>query len=196
MKDWYTRAAILEQQGLYDPATEHDACGVGVVVSLDGKPRRDVVEKGIEALKNVYHRGAVDADGKTGDGAGILVEIPREFFRSYLERIGKQRTQERIAVGMLFLPKKNLNLQDQCRQIVEDARTIAGLAIRIDRATMPHRLQRIDRRSDHAAARTAIRRGDKANAASVAFHLRMIHALGSQARALFGTRHIGGLVGH
>jgi glutamate synthase (NADPH/NADH) large chain len=119
INDWYARAELLAEQGLYDPLSEHDACGVGMVVSLDGKPRRDVVEKGIEALKNVYHRGAVDADGKTGDGAGILLEIPREFFRAYLERIGKQRTRGRIAVGMLFLPKKNLNTQDQCRQIVE-----------------------------------------------------------------------------
>ena len=64
----------------YDPSQEHDACGVGLVAALDGKPRRDVVEAGIDALKAVWHRGAVDADGKTGDGAGIHVEIPQDFF--------------------------------------------------------------------------------------------------------------------
>ncbi|MEX2631704.1 MAG: hypothetical protein WD341_17350, partial [Tistlia sp.] len=70
-------AERLGREGLYDPAEEHDACGVGLVVSIDGQARREVVEKGIEALKAVWHRGAVDADGKTGDGAGIHVQIPQ-----------------------------------------------------------------------------------------------------------------------
>src|SRR3546814_7141661 len=68
---WKRNAAKLSSHGLYDPAEEHDACGVGLVASLDGTPRRDVVVAGIEALKAVWHRGAVDADGTTGDGAGI-----------------------------------------------------------------------------------------------------------------------------
>ena len=63
------------------PPQEHDACGVGLVAALDGKKRRDVVQAGIDALKAVWHRGAVDADGKTGDGAGIHVEIPQRFLR-------------------------------------------------------------------------------------------------------------------
>src|SRR5690242_7550517 len=61
-------AAHLAARGLYDPAEEHDACGVGLIAALDGKPRRQVVEAAIAALKAVWHRGAVDADGKTGDG--------------------------------------------------------------------------------------------------------------------------------
>ncbi|MDA0909725.1 MAG: hypothetical protein O2938_09500, partial [Proteobacteria bacterium] len=61
----------LQQGGVWSPDQEHDACGVGMVVAIDGKPSRQVVEKGIEALRAVWHRGAVDADGKTGDGAGI-----------------------------------------------------------------------------------------------------------------------------
>ena len=77
---WQNTARHLAANGLYDPADEHDACGVGLIASLDGKPRRDVVLKGIEALKSVWHRGAVDADGKTGDGAGIHVQIPHAFF--------------------------------------------------------------------------------------------------------------------
>ena len=67
---------------LYDPADEHDACGVGLVVAIDGKPRREVVVAGIEALKAVWHRGAVDADGKTGDGAGIHVADPAGLLRA------------------------------------------------------------------------------------------------------------------
>ena len=68
--------------GAIDPMDDHDACGVGLVATLDGKPRREVVEAGIGALKVLFHRGAVDADGKTGDGAGIHVQIPQDFFRN------------------------------------------------------------------------------------------------------------------
>ena len=77
-------ARRLAREGLYDPAQEHDACGVGLVASIDGQPRREVVEAGIEALKAVWHRGAVDADGKTGDGAGIHVQIPQDFFHEHI----------------------------------------------------------------------------------------------------------------
>jgi hypothetical protein len=82
--------ARLAERGLYDPALEHDACGVGLVVSIDGKPSRQVVENGIEALKAVWHRGAVDADGKTGDGAGIHVQIPVPFFYDQIRRTGHE----------------------------------------------------------------------------------------------------------
>ena len=68
----------------YNPAEGSDSCGVGLVVALDGKRRRDVVVAGIDALKAVWHRGAVDADGKTGDGAGIHVEIPQDFFTEHV----------------------------------------------------------------------------------------------------------------
>ena len=71
---------VLEEGHLYSPKQEHDACGVGFVASVDGEQRREVVEGGIDALKAVWHRGAVDADGKTGDGAGILTQIPINFF--------------------------------------------------------------------------------------------------------------------
>jgi glutamate synthase (NADPH/NADH) large chain len=71
VETWRRNEARLLATGAYDPAQEHDACGVGMIVSIDDTPRRDVVLKGIEALKSLWHRGAVDADGKTGDGAGI-----------------------------------------------------------------------------------------------------------------------------
>src|SRR5580693_2005929 len=99
--DWTDRSNRLARHGLYDPATEHDACGVGLIAAIDGKPRREVVEAGINALKAVYHRGAVDADGKTGDGAGINVQIPKEFFTVYLARVGKKLRNERLAIGMV-----------------------------------------------------------------------------------------------
>ena len=105
--------------GLYDPAFEHDSCGVGLVAALDGAARRDVVEAGVAALKAVWHRGAVDADGKTGDGAGIHVEIPQNFFKEHVENTGHAAREGRLAVGMIFLPKTDLGAQDICRGIVE-----------------------------------------------------------------------------
>ena len=78
----------LEAGHVYDRRDEHDACGVGLVASIDGTPRREVVEAAIAALKAVWHRGAVDADGKTGDGAGIHVQVPRAFFEDHVTRTG------------------------------------------------------------------------------------------------------------
>ena len=69
---------LLYENNAYDPSLEHEACGVGLVATTDGKKSREVVEYGIEALKAVWHRGAVDADGKSGDGAGI--KLAPEFF--------------------------------------------------------------------------------------------------------------------
>jgi glutamate synthase (NADPH/NADH) large chain len=117
--DWNTRAKTLSEQGLYDSANEHDACGVGLIASIDGKPRRDVVEAGINALKAVFHRGAVDADGKTGDGAGINIQIPKEFFTHHILQMGKKIRSPHLAVGMVFLPKKNMRAQEECRGIIE-----------------------------------------------------------------------------
>jgi glutamate synthase (NADPH/NADH) large chain len=103
----------------YDATQEHDACGVGMIAALDGKRRRDVVQAGIDALKAVWHRGAVDADGKTGDGAGIHIEIPQDFFAAAVERGGAKLRPGCIAVGQVFMPKTDLGAQERCRQIVE-----------------------------------------------------------------------------
>ncbi|MBS7811537.1 glutamate synthase large subunit [Roseococcus pinisoli] len=109
--------ALLESAGI--DTMEHDACGVGLVAALDGKPSRAVVEAGIDALKAVWHRGAVDADGKTGDGAGINLEIPQEFFAQAVRDGGDKLRPGRIAVGQVFLPKTDFGAQERCRQIVE-----------------------------------------------------------------------------
>ncbi|MDG1522473.1 MAG: glutamate synthase large subunit, partial [Hellea sp.] len=103
----------------YSPEHEHANCGVGLVASIDGTPRRDVVEMSIQALKNVWHRGAVDADGKTGDGAGIRLDIPQSFFRAQVEGTGHKPTAAKIAVGMFFLPRTDFNSQETARTIVE-----------------------------------------------------------------------------
>ncbi len=117
---------ILSQTGAYNPADEHDACGVGLVASIDGTPRRDVVELAIKSLKNVWHRGAVDADGKTGDGAGIMLDIPQEFFKKQVARTGHKAKQALVAVGMIFLPRTDFNAQDEARTIVESELLKAG----------------------------------------------------------------------
>ncbi len=103
----------------YDPATEKDACGVGFVSSMDGSPRREVVELAIKALKALFHRGAVDADGKSGDGAGIMLNVPQEFFREQVRNIGHTPRPGPILVGQVFLPRADLGAQEAARMIVE-----------------------------------------------------------------------------
>lgn len=110
----------LAEHGLYDPMDEHSSCGVGFIASTDGRARRDVVSKGIDALKVLFHRGAVDADGQTGDGAGIHVEIPQSFFHEHVERTGHAADHETtIAVGQVFLPRTDMTEQEACRTVVE-----------------------------------------------------------------------------
>ena len=90
----------LGAAGVYSPDMEHDACGVGFVAARDGQPNRAVVESAIEALQAIWHRGAVDADGMTGDGAGIHIEIPRDFFIEHIARTGHDDDGGRLAVGI------------------------------------------------------------------------------------------------
>jgi glutamate synthase (NADPH/NADH) large chain len=116
---YLANARKLEDAHAYSPDQEHDACGVGLVAALDGKPRREVVARAIEALKSVWHRGAVDADGKTGDGAGIHIQVPQEFFRAQVSQTGHKLRSGRIGVGQIFLPRTDYNAQETCRTIVE-----------------------------------------------------------------------------
>jgi len=114
------KRAYLAENGLYDATEEHSSCGVGLVVSVDGKPSRGVVDAGIAALRAIWHRGAVDADGKTGDGAGIHVQIPVPFFYDQIKRTGHEpRQEELVAVGQVFLPRTDFGAQEKCRTIVE-----------------------------------------------------------------------------
>jgi len=112
--------AWLDANGLYRAEDEHASCGVGLVVSISGKASRRVVQNGIDALKAVWHRGAVDADGKTGDGAGIHVQIPVRFFYDQVKRTGHEPDLAKlIAVGQVFLPRTDFAAQERCRTIVE-----------------------------------------------------------------------------
>lgn len=129
VKTWQESAKHLEQNGMYDPADEHSSCGVGMIANIDGVPTRQVVELAIDALKKLWHRGAVDADGKTGDGAGIHVQIPWEFYKEHIRRTGHEPADDKIAVGMVFLPKTDLGAQEVCRSIVETEILRAGYRI-------------------------------------------------------------------
>jgi len=113
----------------YQPASEKDACGVGLVAAIDGQPRREVVELAIRSLKNVAHRGAVDPDGLSGDGAGLMVEAPQAFFAEQVRVIGQALRPGPIAIGQIFLPRTDLGAQDRARAIVETEVLRAGFFI-------------------------------------------------------------------
>ena len=122
MKNYKKNKLLLEKTHNYKSEMEHDACGVGLIASTNGKKSRKVVEYGIEALKAIWHRGAVDADGKSGDGAGIQIEIAPEFFKEKILATGHATDdQKRICVGMVFLPRTDYSEQERCREIIETA---------------------------------------------------------------------------
>ncbi len=129
MKLYQKNLKLLTENHVYSKEMEHDACGVGVIASTEGKKSRIVVEHGIEALKAVWHRGAVDADGKTGDGAGIHVEIPKDFFIEKIEVTGHDYDNSEICVGMIFLPRNDYSSQESCKTIVESELTKNNFSI-------------------------------------------------------------------
>ena len=121
--------ARLAVEGLWREEDERDSCGVGLIVAIDGKPRREVVTMAIRALKSLWHRGAVDADGKTGDGAGILVDAPQDFFREVVTHAGHKPQAGPIYVGQIFLPRTDFGAQETARTIVESEILRAGFEL-------------------------------------------------------------------
>ena len=115
--------------GLYDPADEHDACGLGLIASTTATPSRRIVDLAIAGLGNVWHRGAVDADGKTGDGAGVMLELPVGFFEAHIARAGHRPGGALLGVGQVFLPRTNLGDSETCRTIVESEVIAAGYKV-------------------------------------------------------------------
>ena len=122
MNNYKKNKKILENSFNYNEEMEHDACGVGLIASTNGKKSRKIVELGIQALKAIWHRGAVDADGKSGDGAGIQIEIAPNFFKEKILATGHSPDDDkRICVGMIFLPRTDYSKQEKCREIIEAA---------------------------------------------------------------------------
>ena len=120
---------FLEENHVYNEQDEHSSCGVGLIASLDGSETREIVELGVQALRVLYHRGAVDADGKTGDGAGIQLSIPKNFFTQQIERTGHTTNDLPFGVGMIFLPRTDFAAQENARTIVESEIIKEGLKI-------------------------------------------------------------------
>ena len=98
----------MKEQGLYSPLFEHENCGAGFICSLEGKKTNDIISKALNILTCLEHRGAVSSDGRTGDGAGILIEIPDNFFKKEC-KFNLPEFKD-YAVGMVFLPPKKTNL--------------------------------------------------------------------------------------
>jgi len=129
-------------QGLYDPGNEHDACGVGFVAHIKGRKTHDIVEQGLLILRNLDHRGAVGADPLMGDGAGILIQIPDQFYREEMAAQGVTLPAPgEYGVGMVFLPKEHASRR-ACEQELErtvhaEGQVVLGWRdVRVD-ATMP-----------------------------------------------------------
>ena len=109
----------FEPQGLYDPRFEHDNCGIGSVVNIKGTKTRDVVEKALQIVENLEHRAGKDAEGKTGDGVGILLQISHNFFKKAVEKININIGDERdYGVGMFFFPQDEM-IRNQSKKFFE-----------------------------------------------------------------------------
>jgi glutamate synthase (NADPH) large chain len=106
-------------QGLYDPAFEHDACGVGFVVDIKGRASADIVQKAIQVLLNLEHRGACGCESNSGDGAGILIQTPHRFLQAECDRLRiKLPAPGQYAVGMVFLPRDETGRRE-CEALIE-----------------------------------------------------------------------------
>ena len=116
-------------EGLYHPSHEHDSCGVGLVVDVEGRKSNKIVRNGIQVLENLAHRGACGCEENTGDGAGIMLQIPDEFMRNVTSALGFELPgAEEYGVGMLFLPRE-ADAADRCQQLFEQAIVMLGLSV-------------------------------------------------------------------
>jgi glutamate synthase (NADPH/NADH) large chain len=119
----------LKNQGLYETRREHDACGIGAVVNISGRREHSIIEYGKQILLNLHHRGAAGADETTGDGAGILFQIPHEFFQAESGRLGFTLPEiSKYGVGMVF-GSKNEKIRKQCEVILEAAIGYYGMTV-------------------------------------------------------------------
>ena len=146
------KTGLPNPQGLYDPRQEHDACGIGFVASISGQKSHEIIRQGIQVLLNLAHRGACGCDPETGDGAGVLIQIPHKFFARECEKLGFMLPKAgTYGVGMIFLPvEKHPRLQ--CEGILEriiqeegltllgwrDTPTYASATGRVARASQPY----------------------------------------------------------
>ena len=122
-------SGIPPAQGLYRPEHEHDACGMGLVASIRGEKSHDIIRKGIEVLINLTHRGACGCDPETGDGAGILVQIPHAFFKRECADLKIDLPAPgAYGVAMVFLPVDR-HSRLQCEGVIERIAQAEGLTV-------------------------------------------------------------------
>ncbi|SCI15017.1 Ferredoxin-dependent glutamate synthase 1 [uncultured Clostridium sp.] len=123
------RNRFPKKQGLYDPTLEKDSCGVGFIANIKGNKSHDIVRKGLNILLNLSHRGATGCDEKTGDGAGILTQIPHVFFKRKCKEYNIDLPDEgNYAVGMVFLPRES-DEDLKCEGIFESVLKDEGLKL-------------------------------------------------------------------
>ena len=135
-KEWF------EQYGLYDPAHEHDACGVGFVAHIKGQKSHAIVSQALKILENLDHRGAVGADQLMGDGAGILIQLPDALYREEMAKQGVELPPPgEYGVGMIFLPKEHASRlaceQEMERAIRAEGRGDAEPLVQCDQRSQP-----------------------------------------------------------
>jgi len=129
MTDSVVLNGLPPAQGLYDPANERDACGIGFVANIRGQKSHDIIVKGIQVLLNLTHRGACGCDPETGDGAGVLIQIPHQFFARECARLGfTLPAAGEYGVGMTFLPVEP-HQRLQCEGILERIVREEGLTV-------------------------------------------------------------------
>ncbi len=115
-------------RSLYSPANEHDACGVGFIAQVSGKRSNQVLQYALQSLCALAHRGAVDADAKTGDGAGVVTQIPYKLFKTEVQKLGHNLYNDGdLGVGMIFLPHDNAYAQARAKAIIEEVLGARGL---------------------------------------------------------------------
>ena len=113
----YPTQHVPSSEGLYSPENEHDACGVGMIVDIHGNKSHELVDQALRVLENMKHRGAEGADNKTGDGAGIMLQIPHEFI--LLQGIPVPE-KGKYGTGLIFLPKDEEEQKHILSILIED----------------------------------------------------------------------------
>ncbi|GHV68133.1 glutamate synthase [Spirochaetia bacterium] len=111
--------------GLYRSEDEHDSCGIGFVADIKGRPSHTILKRGLEVLERMEHRGAESADNKTGDGSGVLMQIPHDFYKSLVQNLGEPGS---YGTGLVFLPR-NVELETFILKTIDDIATATGLAV-------------------------------------------------------------------
>ena len=112
--------------GLYRPQDEHDSCGIGFVADIKGRKSHDILTRGLEVLERMEHRGAESADNKTGDGAGVLFQIPHAFYRELEPSLPEEGN---YGTGLVFLPSKNNGAPEAIQAELEKVAAASGLSV-------------------------------------------------------------------